>query len=146
MHIIGFSHHYKKLQGQTHGTLIAVNRVTIDEHFPMLGLCYDTKYETIGEFGIHLGRQHGYDYARLKNGEYLQIVFIGNLQIPFTTYRNIPKDYAPLKDKPHYYRKSVPYSDLIGQSFAFKFKGEKLPKSIYDPKKYNPKDCVKIFN
>lgn len=144
MHIIGFSHHYEKLQGQTHGTLIAVNRVTIDWNFPLPGIAYDTKFSTRKD--TPSGIQYGYDYMRLKNGKYLQLIFLGNYQIPFTTYRKIPKDYQPRKNQSKSYKKSVPYSDLIGQDFAFKFKGEKIPKSIYDPKKSNPKDCVKIFN
>ena len=146
MHIIGFSHHYNKLHAQTHGTLIAVKRVTIDERFPVHGLCYDTKYETV-KGDVNKGITHGYEFMRLPSGNYLQLIFIGDQQIPFTTYRRVPEKYKSWKNrKPRCYKKSIPYSDLIGQDFAFKFKGEKLPRSLHNPDMERAGGCVRIFD
>ena len=46
MNIIGFSHKYVKLRGQSYGTLLAVQKVTVDENFPTDGIWWDTLYET----------------------------------------------------------------------------------------------------
>ena len=144
MHIIRFPHHYSKLHGQDRATLIAVKCVTVDERFPVQGLCYDTKYE-ICKGDINTGFTHGYEFARLKEGEYLQLVFMGNQQIPFTTYRKIPKWYEPLR-KTRTYRKTVPYSDLIGETFVIKYKGKKLPRKLATALKKKSETPVKIFD
>jgi len=142
MHLIGFSHHYNKLYGQSFGTLVAVKRVRIDEYFPIMGLCYDTKYEEIKE-EVGSGITHGYTFQKLLNGEYVQLLFMGNNQIPFTTYRQVPPNYKPWRNrKPRTYKKTIPYSDLIGKHFAFKYKGEQMDREI---KKAILRDAVKIF-
>ena len=146
MHIIGFSHHYSKLHAQTHGMLISVTRVTIDERFPVHVLCYDTMYETV-KGDVNKGVTHGYEFMRIPSGDYLQLIFIGDQQIPFTTYRKIPEKYKSWKNrKPRCYKRSIPYSDLIGQDFAFKFKGEKLPHIFAKQICKCEGGCVKIFD
>ena len=142
MHLLGFSHHYDKLCGQTYGTLIAIQRVTIDENFPVRGLCYDTKYEYVKE-DVGSGATHGYGFEKFLNGECLQLIFLGNYQIPFTTYRQVPSNYQQREVyAPRSFVKSIPYSELIGHQFLFKFKGEKLTRKM---KGMLLRDPVKIF-
>ena len=74
MNAIKFSHVYPKLHGQTTAELLAVRRIKIDAHTPPELLEYDTSYE-------------GGRYP-LRSGDYLQLVFIGNLHIPFCTLRS----------------------------------------------------------
>lgn len=129
MHLIGFSHHYTKLHNQTYGWLLSVRKVKIDSSFPSDGRDYDTEYMVENTNGA--GRIPIYDWYHVPNGTYLQLTFIGDSQIPFTTYRKVPEKYKSWKNrKPRCYKKSIPYSDLIGQDFAFKFKGEKLPPDL----------------
>ena len=145
MHIIGFSHHYTKLHNQTFGTLLSVSKTIIGPSFPMEGRDYDTEY--ILENTTGPGRIPCYDWYHFPNGSYLQLVFIGNKQIPFTTYRKIPDNYKPWKNRsPRTYRKTLPYSDLIGQHFAFKFKGASLPKSLLWRISAKKGGCVRIFD
>lgn len=73
-HTIKFSHVYPKLHGQTSAELLAVRRIKIDAHTPPELLEYDTSYEG-GRFP-------------LRSGDYIQLVFIGNLHIPFCTLRS----------------------------------------------------------
>lgn len=74
---IGFSHHYSKIYGQTHGILAYASIYIIDRKwFPD----ETRRYDTDGVFP-------------LDDGVYLQLVFIGYKQIPFTTYRkNTPEN------------------------------------------------------
>ena len=115
MHLIGFSHHYTKIHGQTHGILLSA-RILSEEEYRELwedkGAMYiDTV--SIGDDGDK------YVPQPIEN-ERLQLVFLGNRQIPFATYRKFPKDWSV-----DIY--GIPYADLLGQPFAFKFKGEALP-------------------
>lgn len=71
---IKFSHHYPKLHGQTSATLLAVLPLRIDKDTPKELLEYETKFDG--------------GYLPLKTGEYIQLVFIGNLRIPFCTIRS----------------------------------------------------------
>ena len=135
MHLIGFSHHYTKLAGQTFGELVAVSRISPSaaEVLPSGTVYYDTEYIDI----------HGnYQSAPLNPTENLQLIFIGNKQIPFTTYRESPKGYKPYYQLSPLYHAWDPYSDLIGETFAFKFKGEPLPEEL-SSRIYH--DAVKIF-
>lgn len=127
MHIIGFSHHYDKICGQTYGTLLSVRvlseekmRKFLEPRFNSPAFEMDTSHQD------EYGRRHGHE---IQPDERLQLVFIGEHQIPFTTYRKIPKNYTPWR-KSRTYRKSLPYSELIGSLFAFKFKGEALPREF----------------
>lgn len=88
MNSIRFSHYYPKLHGQTSAELLAVRPLKIDAHTPPELLEYDTTYD-------------GGRYP-LRSGEYLQLVFLGNLRIPFCTIRSA---YPP--SKVAYYRQSV---------------------------------------
>ena len=92
MNSIRFSHYYPKLHGQTSAELLAVRPLKIDAHTPPELLEYDTTYES--------GRYP------LRSGEYLQLIFLGNLRIPFCTIRSA---YPPSKVR--YYR------NAIGQQF-----------------------------
>ena len=142
MHIIGFSHHYTKLGDQVYGELVSV-RVLNDIQFKNLisdrdSVAYDTLY-TEGKVGFP-------HFSEIGNDERLQLVFIGDKQIPFTTYRKVPKNYVPFRGAGiRTYRKSLPYSDLIGCPFAFKFKGEELPWGLASKISTRKGGCVKIF-
>ena len=132
MHLIGFSHHYTKIEGQTFGELIAVRTITpcVTDVLPNAPVYYDTEYID----------DHGYfKNEPINPQENLQLVFIGNKQIPFTTYREFIKDYSPYSI---YHYNGIPYSDLIGENFAFKFKGEPLPEDL-SYRVY--KDAIRIF-
>lgn len=88
MNKIRFSHEYTKLHGQTSAELLAVRPLKIDEHTPPELLEYDTSYD-------------GGRYP-LRSGNYLQLVFLGNLLIPFCTIRS-----AYPQSKVAYYLRSV---------------------------------------
>lgn len=88
MNTIRFSHEYPKLHGQTSAELLAVRSLKVDAHTPKELLDYDTTYD-------------GGRYP-LRSGEYIQLIFLGNLRIPFCTIRNA---YPPSKVR--YYRGSV---------------------------------------
>ena len=139
MNIIGFSHKYVKLHGQSYGTLLAVQKVTVDENFPSDGIWWDTLYET--------ARGHSLRHFHMPYGDYLQLVFLGNKHIPFTTYRLCPRHYKPFRGVGcHAYTKGVPYTDLIGQSFAFKFKGKRLPANLVKEVEKNKGKHMSIFD
>ena len=141
MHIIGFSHHYEKMRGQTHGILLSVRSTKPIGHRPdKTGITYDTVYMNPEYIKWRMGKLHlkarecldTWCYYPLNNDDFekplLQLVFLGlDHQIPFTTYRKFPEDYKPFYSGVRTYRKKIPYSDLIGEVFAFKFKGEELP-------------------
>ena len=86
---IRFSHNYPKLHGQTSAKLLE----------------YDTAYFVKpfkDETSLYAEKQH----YPLPTGNYLQLVFLGNLRIPFCTIR---KAYPLSKET--YYR------NAIGQTF-----------------------------
>ena len=93
MSTIRFSHEYPKLHGQTSAELLAVRPLKIDAHTPRELIEYDTTYA-------------GGRYP-LRSGEYIQLIFLGNLRIPFCTIRSA---YPP--SKVAYYRNAV------GRTFA----------------------------
>ena len=66
---IKFSHNYFKLHNQTKAELIDIKRIAIDKDTPPELLDYDTTYDG--------GRYE------LKKGDYVMLVFLGNLGIPF---------------------------------------------------------------
>ena len=101
INVIGFSHRYPKLHGQTTAKLIAVEPLTIDDRTPVELLDYDTSYDG-GRFP-------------LEHGEHVQLVFLGNLRIPFCTIRK----RKPGKDVEDYEKK-------IGEVYRIKYKGEPL--------------------
>lgn len=162
MHIIGFSHDYTKLHSQEYGTLLAVRSTALWCNRPDgIGLNYDTEYwnpkylkllrcekDAVMRFNPrNPPKEHLYyplsyrDFAK----PLLQLVFIGNRQIPFTTYREFPKRYKPFCPESKTYDKSLPYSDLIGQPFGFKFKGKKLPEWIAQQMPSRKRDAARIF-
>lgn len=80
MNAIAFSHEYPKLHNQTSGTLLRADTITIvngDDSSDRELLEYDTTYY---EDGVKRNYQ-------LDDGVYLLLVFLGNLNIPFTTIR-----------------------------------------------------------
>ena len=88
MHIIGFSHHYTKLHDQRYAILCYVEKVIIDDELsPKEGLEYDSEW---------INSQGEKCYFKLPNGRYLRLLFMGDLGIPFTTYRKIPDTYKSL--------------------------------------------------
>lgn len=95
MNTIKFSHEYPKLHGQTSAELLAVRPIKIDAHTPKELLEYDTTYD-------------GGRYP-LKSGDYIQLIFIGNLRIPFCTIRSA---YPPSKVR--YYMNAVGHTfDIV---------------------------------
>ncbi|MFA7133145.1 MAG: hypothetical protein WC108_07595 [Bacteroidales bacterium] len=66
---------YPKLHNQKTGLLLSVRRIEINEKTPKALIDYDTT------------RSDGSKYE-LKNGRHIQLIFIGNLGIPFSTIRS----------------------------------------------------------
>ena len=89
---IKFSSDYPKLHGQTSAELLAVKPIRIDKNTPKELLEYDTK------------KADG-TYYKLRTGNYIQLVFLGNLGIPFCTIRSKRNMYA--EDKEAYYKQFV---------------------------------------
>lgn len=86
-----FNHDYTKLRGQRSGKLIHAELVKMDKTFSKEALEYDT--DGLYEF---------------KMGEYyIQCVFLGDKDIPFTTYRSETQEN---RDK---------YFNHIGEEFEF---------------------------
>ena len=113
MNLIGFSHNYTKLHGQTHGKLIYVDTVQIKfEDHGSEWWEYDTEYRA--NFAM---LEHD-DRMLLKYDKYVRLVFLGNKGIPFTTYR-MENDYK----------------DLVGTDFVFKFRGKPIPEELKPPSK-----------
>lgn len=157
MHIIGFSHHYTKMHGQTSGTLVSVRSTKQVGNRPdAYGIRYDTEFCYDEEWqGVLLRHFQEFSFDKrcvrhypLKKKDFkkplLQLVFVGTEhQIPFTTYREYPKNYVPANKGSNTYSKAIPYSDLIGEKFAFKFKCEKIPASL---EKQINSNAVRIFH
>jgi len=77
--------------------LLAVKLIRIDKETSAELLEYDTK------------KADG-TYYKLKTGDYIQLVFIGNFGIPFCTIRSKRNRYAEDKE--------VYYSQFIGENFT----------------------------
>lgn len=89
---IRFSHSYPKLHGQTSARLLSIRPIKIDENTPKELLEYDTKYDG--------------GYFNIPYGDYVQLIFLGNLGIPFTSIRN---HYPP--------QKGDYYKGILGEMF-----------------------------
>lgn len=98
-HRISFSHEYPKLHGQTSATLLAVIPIRIDRNTPRELLDYDTTY-----YDENRVRRH----FPLPTGNYIQLVFLGNLHIPFCTIRPA---WPPQKIE--YYKAAIGYDFAI---------------------------------
>lgn len=96
---IGFSHRYPKIHGQKSAKLLAVYPINITKNTSKELLEYDTAYD-----GGHF---------ELKRGRYIQLVFIGDLGIPFCTIRPA----FPT-------RKIDYYKGAIGEWFNIVYKGD----------------------
>ena len=94
---IKFTSDYPKLHGQTSAELLAVKPIRIDNDTPKELIEYDTK------------KSDG-TYYNLKTGNYIQLIFLGNLGIPFCTIRSKRNRYA--EDKEAY------YSQFVGGNFT----------------------------
>ena len=136
MNLIGFSHHYTKMHGQTHGKLIYVDTVQIKEEDEGSEWWeYDTEYRA--NFAM---LEHD-DRMLLTHETYVRLVFLGDKGIPFTTYREYKKEYVPKNPSSIYWNRyrfislRVPYSDLIGEDFVFKFRGKPIPEELKPPSK-----------
>jgi len=82
---------YKKLHRQTSAVLKDVRILKIDDNTPKELIMYDTAKES------------GCRYD-LKNGTYLQLFFVGEFGIPFSTFRKLNKE-------------NFRYYDLCGKEF-----------------------------
>lgn len=89
--VIKFSKKYPKLWEQTTAELLTVKDITIDENTNKDLLEYDTK------------ALDG-SYYELKKGKYIQLIFLGNKNIPFCTIRNA---YGRYGDKKEYYQSKI---------------------------------------
>ena len=69
--VIEFNHNYTKLHNQKSGFLCFVNPFLIDKNFTDEAYQYDTD----GKYPLEKGKI------------YMQLVFLGDKEIPFTTYR-----------------------------------------------------------
>ena len=101
MNTIKFSHAYPKLHGQTTAELLAVRPIRIDRDTPDELLEYDTTYYDKpfkDEMSLY-AEKHRFP---LPTGDYIQLIFLGNLRIPFCTIR---KAYPP--QKVEYYKQAV---------------------------------------
>jgi hypothetical protein len=96
---ITFSHNYPKLWGQKSAELLAVRELKFPEDKNKDLIFYDTQY----------AKKYGIDYYPLRNGDYIQLIFIGDKHIPFCTLR--PKYSRWQTDKLAYYKSK------IGQEF-----------------------------
>ena len=99
MDSIRFSKDYIKLHGQTEAELLTVRRIRIDDTTPKELIEYDTT------------STDGSRYT-LTEGKYIQLVFLGNLGIPFCTIRT---DEVFLDGET---AKFDFYSERIGQRFS----------------------------
>lgn len=100
MYTIKFSHDYPKLHGQTSAELLAVRPIRIDRNTARELLEYDTTYyEHRTEFNQTFAVKRHFP---LPTGDYIQLVFLGNLRIPFCTIR---KAYPP--SKVDYYNSAI---------------------------------------
>ena len=70
--IVKFNHDYSKLRGQRSGFLCYAGIIHVGDKFPDEAYQYDT--DGLWEFK--------------PNTDYIQLVFLGDNEIPFTTYRN----------------------------------------------------------
>ena len=91
MNKIKFSKRYPKLWGQNQAKLIAVEDINIDENTNKDLLEYDTK------------ALDG-SYYELKKGKYIQLIFLGNKNIPFCTIRS---SYGRMGNKKEYYQSKI---------------------------------------
>lgn len=96
MNKIKFSSDYPKLHGQFTAVLLAVQPLRIDKETPKELIEYDTK------------KSDG-TYYKLKTGNYIQLIFLGNFGIPFCTIRSKRNRYAEDKE--------VYYNQFIGEIF-----------------------------
>ncbi|MFA5453173.1 MAG: hypothetical protein WC248_06335, partial [Candidatus Methanomethylophilaceae archaeon] len=94
---IKFSSDYPKLHGQTSAELLAVKPIRIDKDTPKELIEYDT-------------RKSDGTYYNLKTDNYIQLIFLGNLGIPFCTIRSKRNRYA--EDKEAY------YLQFVGENFT----------------------------
>ena len=101
IHRIKFSHDYPKLHGQTTAELLAVRPIRIDRNTPDELLEYDTTYYE-KPFKVETSLYAEKHRFPLPTGDYIQLVFLGNLRIPFCTIR---KAWPPKKVE--YYEASI---------------------------------------
>ena len=95
-HIVKFNHNYSKLHGQVSGFLCWAD-VFHMANLPMEAHMYDTA----GKYGLIDGK------------DYIQLVFLGDKEIPFTTYRELNE-----KNKAKYF-------GHIGEVFEFEIEETK---------------------
>lgn len=94
MNTIKFSKEYNKLHGQVSAELLAVKRIKIDTNLDSDLLDYDTT-------AIDGSRYN------LRNGKYIQLIFLGNKGIPFCTIRSDKPALNGQKAKYDYYSEKV---------------------------------------
>lgn len=105
--VLRFSAEYPKLYGQRSARLLEVLPITIDENTPSELIEYDTKTNRNGHY-------------KLKPGQNVQLIFIGNKAIPFCTIRSrFFWDGKKELDKLEYFQK------LVGKVFEIRIEIEK---------------------
>ena len=93
---IKFKHQFLKLVGQENAYLVSVRHLSIPKDSNKDLLDYDTVYTIGGKI----------KRVSLKDGDYIQLIFVGNKHIPFCTLRK--------NDEPH---KFESYASSIGDKF-----------------------------
>ena len=86
MKAIKFSHNYPNLYGQITAELLAVRPIRIDRNTPDALLEYDTTYfdKPYKDATCIFSDEKRFP---LPTGDYIQLIFLGNLRIPFCTIR-----------------------------------------------------------
>lgn len=104
--ILRLDHAYLKLHGQSQGRLVALQRIRLTREDEELKI-YDGEHFT----GVHLEDEIAVD--KEKNGDFIQMVFIGEKGIPFSVFREYRK------------WKWDSFRDRIGMEFEFEIKKER---------------------
>jgi hypothetical protein len=102
---ITFSHNYPKLWEQKTATLLAVRELNFPADKNEDLIMYDTSYYTTDPPYTGCGAYSPPNYYKLRNGPYIQLIFIGDKHIPFCTLR--PKYNGWCKDRLGYYKSKI---------------------------------------
>ena len=95
-----FSKDYIKLHGQNEAELLTVRRMKIDDNTPTELIEYDTTASDGSRYD-------------LKRGNYIQLVFLGNLGIPFCSIRLDEPILNGQQEKYDFYSERVGHKFLI---------------------------------
>lgn len=109
MNEIKFSKEYCKLHHQTSAELLAVKKLDINAENPCEELL---DYDTLAEDGTRY---------EIKNGHWIQLVFLGDKGIPFCTIRSDRPALNGMKSKYDYYNKKVGQKFVVTRTYGQHF-------------------------